>query len=155
MTISEKLLLPFQKFFKPPTINTPFSTIKMPSTIITVSLVFASYFVIVGGFIFCYVNGMPMTGYSRNEKGQIIHTWFSQGGLSNQYLGEGIICSIIFSLGAASMIAGYYAICHQQDKDNEIVKIAEFFGCTTLIWAFIGFKLFNMKIPSYFPYLWL
>ncbi|KAH0794324.1 oligosaccharyltransferase complex subunit OSTC-like [Histomonas meleagridis] len=153
MPLSETLLIPFKKFFKAPVVETPISTIKMPSTAVTTTLVFISFFVIVGGFIFCYVNNMPLFGYARNQNGQIYQTWIdTQGGLSSQLLAEGILCSFVYTLGAASVIAAFYAMSHEHDKDKgEFVKFMGLFGCSTPIWMFLAFQLFRMKIPSYFP----
>ena len=150
MPLSEILLIPFKKYFKPPVVETPFSTIKMPSIYITVSLVFLSFFVIVGGFIFCYVNDMPLFGYARNQNGQIYQTWIDTHGIGSQLLAEGMLCSLTYSLGAASLIAAFYAMTHEKEK-SDFVKFVGYFGCSTPIWMFLAFQIFRMKIPSYFP----
>lgn len=150
MPISDILMYPFQKFFNPPLINTPMSTIKWPNIYLSTSLLFASFFVITGGFIYCFVNQMPMIGYRRNENGQIVSSWIDPNGLSSQYLAEGMIASMMYSLGAGSFIAAFYLMI----KRSPFTGFDEFlciFAYSCPFWPILSFFVFHQKIPSYFP----
>lgn len=149
MGIPELLLKPFKKWFKPPVLETPFSTIELPRVSICMTIIFASFFFIYGGFVFCQVRGMPLSGYIRGRDGKPVLSWI-ESGLNSQFLAEGIISSIIVSCGALSLIAAVYLL--QKDEPfNEIDGALEKFAFTAPIWCFSSYIMFNQKIPSFFP----
>lgn len=153
MGFSELLLYPFKKHFKAPILVTPVSTIKLPPTGVTVTLVFLSFFVIVGGFIYCFVNGIPMVGYRRDQHGNPVPSWIDPNGLSSQFLAEGMVASMIFSLGALSIMCAFYVMNKsKKEKEGEFDKYLRGFGYTAPLWTFLAFQLFHIKIPNYFPY---
>ncbi|OHS94070.1 hypothetical protein TRFO_39737 [Tritrichomonas foetus] len=150
MKFTELLLLPFQRFFKPPVLHTPLSTIQWPNIIFSTCLLFVSFLVISGGVVFCYVNGMPMIGYHRDQSGQIVSSWIDPNGLSSQYLAEGIIASLMFSLGAASFMAAFFVMT-KKGKPTEIDRLLNIFACSAPVWPIMSLFVFKQKIPSYFP----
>jgi hypothetical protein len=150
MTIQDLLLFPFRKYFRAPGLDIPFSTIKMPRVWLTVTLCLGSFFVITSGYIYCFVSGTPMVGYSRDQFGGILQTWISPS-LSSQYLTEGIMAAIIFTMGAGSLIAAFYAIHIPEKQQSELDHWIALFGYTCPVWQVFALVLFRMKIPSYFP----
>jgi hypothetical protein len=150
MTVQDLLLSPFRKYFRAPVLEIPFSTIKMPQVWLTVTLCLASFFVISSGYIYCFVTGMPMVGYSRDQYGTIVQSWISPG-VSSQYLAEGIIAAIIFTMGAGSLIAAFYIIHIPEKQRSDLDGWIASFGYTCPIWQILALVLFRVKIPSYFP----
>jgi hypothetical protein len=151
MGLSEFLLIPFRRRFRPPVLETPFSTIKMPSVALTVPLCGLSFFIITSGFIYCFVTGMPMVGYTRDEQQRIVAAWISPNGLSHQYLAEGIVVAFTFTLGAAALIVSFYELTKPEKDKTELDHFLTMFGYTAPLWEFFALHIFRMKIPSYFP----
>ncbi|KAK8895094.1 hypothetical protein M9Y10_023536 [Tritrichomonas musculus] len=150
MGLSEILMKPFQKWFNPPIINTPFSTITLPPSFITISLLITSFFIICSGIIFCYVRNMPMVGAIRRHDGSVSVSWIDLGSLSNQFLAEGMIASLLFTISACSIIASLYII-QCKEPLSEIQKILKVYGYSSPFWCFCSFLIFRAKIPSFFP----
>jgi hypothetical protein len=151
MGLANLFIRPFEKYFRPPILDTPISTIRLPAPGLTVTVCVVSFFIITSGFVFCFVNGMPMTGYYRDENGHPTMTWIAKNGLSSQYLAEGLIASGTYSLGALSLIAAFYEMNKNAAEMTEIDRFFVGFAYTAPIWAYAGFNVFHMKIPSYFP----
>lgn len=150
MGFSDLLMRPFEKYFNPPALNTPVSTIKWPNIYYSTIVLFASFLIITSGTIFCFVNGMPMIGYRRNEQGQIIASWIDPNGLSSQYLAEGMIASMIFSLGAGSFITAFYLL-RKKGKRTGVDDALALYAYSCPFWPILSFFVFQQKIPSYFP----
>lgn len=149
MGFSDFLLHPFQKWLKAPILETPFSTIELPRLSVCMSIIFVTFFFIYGGFVFCQVRGIPLSGYARGRDGKPILTWIEPS-LSSQFLAEGIISSIIVSCGALTLISAAYLL--QKDEPfSEMDKVIEKFTFTAPIWCFGSFIIFNLKIPPFFP----
>lgn len=150
MGASEFLMKPFQKWFCPPLVSTPFSTIVLPPSIITITLLIASFFIICSGIIFCYVRNMPMVGASRRPDGSVAFSWIDLGSISNQFLAEGIIASALFTISACSIISSLYII-QCKGKLSEFEKLLKIYGYSSPFWCFCSFLIFRAKIPSFFP----
>ena len=93
---------------------------------------------------------MPMIGYRRNENGQIVSSWIDPNGLSSQYLAEGMIASMMYSLGAGAFIAAFYLMTKRGNftgVDDALCVYA--YSCP--VWPILSFLVFHQKIPSYFP----
>lgn len=148
---SDFLLLPFKRWFRPPILETPLSTIEIPKTYITVPLCLFSFFVIASGTVYCFVNKMPMTGYIRDDRGRIIPTWIDRHGISNQYLAEGLIAALAYSIGACSLIAAYQVLGKSDEEMTGVEVALKMFGMSAPVWAMCAFWIFHEKIPSYFP----
>jgi hypothetical protein len=151
MGLSEFLLIPFRRAFRPPVLNTPFSTIKMPSVVLTLPICGISFFIITSGFVYCFVTGMPMVGYSRDESQRIVASWISPNGLSSQFLAEGIIAAMTFTLGAASLIVAFYEVMKPEKDKSEFDRFLTYFAYSAPFWQFAALQVFRMKIPAYFP----
>lgn len=150
MGFTEFLLRPYQKWFNAPEIEIPFSTIPMPDIKITTVLVFASFFIIVGGNIFCFVNGIPTYGYERGQDGKPVLVWISSNNLSYQFVAEGVIASMVFSVGAGAMIAMFYVL-NKKGELSEIENVLKYYAATAPLWILVSLILFRVKIPSYAP----
>ena len=148
--MADLLLLPFTRWVRAPVIETPISTIQMPSTYISVPICVLSFFVITSGTIYCFVNNMPMSGYYRDDRGRIRSTWMSEG-LSNQYLAEGLVAALTLSAGACALIAAYQVMGKEDEELTGVEMSIKWFGVSAPLWAFFTFHVFRMKIPSYFP----
>lgn len=155
MKLSELSLLPF-RYLSPPTISTPFSTIRVPPTPVTMGIVFASFIFISGGFVFCHVKGMPAAGYVRGRDGKVYSTWIDYGNIGNQFLFEGIVASSLFSLAAASIMSAFVILLRDDDErseknKNDFYSILEKFAMSSPIWCILSYAIFHMKIPSFSP----
>jgi hypothetical protein len=151
MGLSDFLLAPFRRFFCPPLLNTPFSTIKMPPLFLTTLLCVGSFFIIASGFVFCFVTKMPMVGYARDEQGNIVASWISPNGLSHQYLAEGIIASMTFTLGAGALLASFYEMTKDESKKDDWDNLLTYYAYSAPFWPLLAMAVFRMKIPSYIP----
>jgi hypothetical protein len=151
MGLSEFLLIPFRRGFRPPALDTPFSTIKMPSVILTLPICVISFFIITSGFVFCFVTGMPMVSYTRDEHQNVVSSWISPHGLSHQFLAEGIVAALTFTLGAASLIAAFYELTKPEKDKTDFDDFLKMFGFTAPFWQICALQVFRMKLPSYFP----
>lgn len=150
MGLTEILLKPFQKWFNPPLVSTPFSTIILPPSTITITLLVSSFFIICSGIIFCYVRNMPMVGAIRRPDGGVSLSWIDLGSISNQFLAEGLIASALFTISACSIISSLY-IMQVRRPLSEIEKLLKFYGYSSPFWCFCSFLIFRAKIPSFFP----
>ena len=150
MTLKNLLLKPYLKWFKPPTLDTPFSTIKLPSPFVSMGIIFSSFFIIVGGFVFCTVRNMPLFGAVRGNDGRPILSWIDLGGLNSQFLAEGIISSFTFTAAALSLISAYYLL-DKNYKPNEYTGILRFLAMSSPLWCFFSYVIFHAKISSFVP----
>ena len=150
MTISETLLKPYKRWFHPPKLDTPFSTIQMPSIKFCMVIIFISFIVISGGLVFCWVQGIPLVGYVRGNDGQPVFSWVDNSGLSSQFLAEGFLASLVYSLGSLSLMAAYYVFTNK-DKDDVFIKALTAFSYTSPFWGIFSLMLFRTKISSYLP----
>ena len=144
------LLAPFRRWFKPPVLETPLSTIPVPPISVLMVLIFASFSVITSGFIFCLVRGMPMTGYIRTKDGGYRISWIDLNSLSNQFLAEGIVAAFMFSLDAASLISVCYIMSKDEDEQlSDWEAIVKKFAYTSPIWTFLSYKIFSAKFRAF------
>jgi hypothetical protein len=150
MGIVDSLLAPFRKWFCPPVLNTPMSTIPIPPPLPLMILVCASFCVISGGCVYCIVRDIPMTGYTRTRDGKNAVSWIDMHGISSQFMSEGIVIGMLFcSAGVAFMCA----LCALK-KDVAETPLDEFvkgFGYTAPLWCFLAYYVFNLKVPSFRP----
>jgi hypothetical protein len=150
MKFSEALLVPFRYLGRPPVLETPMSTIPLPSSRFTTPLVIASFFACVGGFVYCYVDHSPMWDMRGQSRGQTARSWVARGDLSHQVIMEGIVISTILSMGGLSLVAIFTAMTRKKkDRTGLIYSLIYRFGFTLPIWAFLAFEVFRAKIPSY------
>ena len=120
------------------------------TTIIVSAIVFVSFFVIVGGNVYCIVNGAPTLGYTRGSDGQYKLSWINSYDPSSQFVIEGVIASIFFTIAAASMIAIFYTL--QLSHEPQGVHVAfQYFGYSAPFLLLASFFLFKTKFPSYSP----
>lgn len=155
--MSSKLLIPFRRWFRAPVVDTPFSTISVPSVWIVMSIIFISFSVITSGFVFCVVRGMPVSGPIRGKDGKPVLSWIDVGGgISNQFLGEGIIAAIVFSLSASSFIASYYILTREptKGKPEEVNQYLRKFAFTSPLWCFLSYHIFTWKLGSFSIKFW-
>jgi len=150
MTIKETLLKPFSRWFKAPSLDTPFSTIPIPSPKMSMVIVFTSFFIIVGGFVFCTVRNMPMFGAVRGNDGRPVLSWIDLGGLNSQFLAEGIIASMTFTCAAASLITAY-TFLDKQRKPTQFDSLLRSFAMSSPIWCLLSYMIFHAKISSFVP----
>lgn len=150
MGFIELLLKPFNKWFLPPVVNTPFSTIKLPPAFVTILLFFVSFFVICSGTIFCYVRGMPMVGGVRTNDGRVVPSWIDVGNISNQFLAEGMVASFMFTVAALSIITGIIVI-QIKGELSDFQYFLKLFAYSAPFWCFCSFSIFNAKFQSFFP----
>lgn len=142
------LMLPF-KILYPPLLNTPISTIELPRVIFTMPLVFISFFISFGGFVFCYVNHASFYDQSPDRQGRTHTQWYRRE-LMDEVVFEAIIVGAIFSSISSIAICAYYALSNKNTKSFSY-KMLYRFGCTLPIWILLGFQMFHLKIPQYFP----
>lgn len=151
MKFSELALLPF-RYFSPPIVSLPFSTIKVPPTPISMGIIFASFIFICGGFVFCQVRGMPTSGYVRGNDGKVYHAWIEYGNVGNQFLMEGIVAASLFSLAAASIISAFFVLSRPNNGNNsELYRFLEMFALSSPVWCLFSYLIFHLKLPSYKP----
>ena len=155
-TMPDILLTPFKRWFRAPVIETPFSTVPVPSTPILMSVIFFSFGVITSGFVFCVVRQMSMTGYIRGANGRPVVSWIDLTSLSNQFMAEGMVAAIMFSLAAASLIGAFYIL--SKDENEKLTDVESFiknFSYTAPLWCLLSYEIFHMKFraftPSFFP----
>jgi hypothetical protein len=151
MGFSDILLAPFRRLFCPPLLSTPFSTIKMPPLFVTTLLCGGSFAIIASGVVFCFVTNMPMVGFLSDGQGKVVPHWISPNGISHQFLAEGIIASMTFTLGAGALLAAFYEIMKEDDKKSDIDRILTFYGYSGPLWPTLAMAVFRVKLPQYFP----
>lgn len=145
---SNVLMFPF-KFLAPPVLNTPISTITLPHISITTFLVFVSYYLSVGGFVYCYVNKTNFFGESRDRNGQYHQTYF-QDGISSQNIFEAVVVGAVYSSVSCIAICAYYALTSKSRK-SFTYKMLYRIGCTFPIWLILSYELFALKAPHFLP----
>ena len=168
MGIKDFFLSPFRNHFHPPTIYTPFSTIKIPPISVCMFIVFCSFFIITGGFIFCIVRDVPFIGAVMGRDGRQHPSWINSGGFS-QFGAEGCIIGAVFTLAGGSLVAAYSLITkraeerkiseknkgkqkqQQQQQSLDFDHIKELFAMSCPLWLFLSFSLFRMKIGPFIP----
>lgn len=142
-------MLPFN-LFKPPVLNTPFTTIPLPSTKLTVPIVLTSFGVILSGIVFCYVNKARYWGQTWSPDGKVVKSWLERNSLSNQCWMEGFVVAVVSVMGGISAIAAYYAMSTpKKQRKGVLYGYIEAFGHTIPIWALLLFEVCSAKIPSY------
>ncbi|OHT13389.1 hypothetical protein TRFO_16489 [Tritrichomonas foetus] len=95
---------------------------------------------------------MPMVGAVRTRDGKLISSWIDYGSLSNQFLAEGLVASLFFTVSASSIIAAIYIININSNKPlTEIQQLIKLFGYSSPVWIFFSFLIFKAKIPSFSP----
>lgn len=152
MGLKNLLLKPFRSSFKAPTINTPMSTIELPSVKFCMALISISFIFIAGGIVYCWVQGSPMMGYiRRREDGKITLSWYDNNGLGSQFGGEGIIASSTYTLGALSLLAAVYVMKNGHTEDDLTDTVLYFFALSAPVWPILSLMVFQTKIPGYFP----
>jgi len=140
------LMLPF-RVMRPPVLETPITTIRMPSTNVTVPLLILSFFVIIGGVVFCAVTRAPIMSLHRNDQGRVVASWMSKNDVSHQCVAEGIVFAAVVTLGALSAIAA--AVVMREQRTGLAFAYLERFAFTLPIWVLLCFEVFVMKMPSY------
>ncbi|OHS96670.1 hypothetical protein TRFO_09826 [Tritrichomonas foetus] len=146
---SRILMLPF-KILYPPVLETPISTLKLPKPIFTMTLVFISFFVVIGGFVFCYIHNSSFMATSYDENGKAEVKWYHDD-LDNQSITEGIIVSFIYCFSGFSAICAFLALTHENKKSLSY-KMLYRIGCTLPIWMIAAFEMFHVKASYYFPF---
>jgi hypothetical protein len=132
-------------------LDTTVSTIELPRLSFTLLITLLSFLVITSGFVFCYVNGMPMVGMTRDQHGNYKSMWISNQGMSSQFLAEGLVAAMAYTCGACSLIAAVYELEKDEADKTEVDNFLEMFAYTSPIWGILAFFVFNMKIPQYVP----
>jgi hypothetical protein len=150
MSLSRLLLAPY-RFFRPPTLRTPFSTLKMPPLFLTALLCAASFVVVASGFVFCFVSGIPLVWYSRDARGAVVAEWISPNGLAHQYLAEGIVAALTFALGAGALLSAFYEATKREREKGGADRWLAAFAYTAPAWPLIALLVYRLKIPSYLP----
>lgn len=148
LLFSNVLMFPF-KFLFPPILNTPISTIKLPNIFITTFLVFVSYFLSVGGFVYCYVNKSTFFNVYSDQNGKV-HSSYFQEGIQSQNIFEALVVGAVYSSTSCIAICAYYALTSKSRKSLSY-KMLYRIGCTFPIWLILSYELFVIKAPHFFP----
>jgi small-conductance mechanosensitive channel len=109
-----------------------------------------SFFTITSGSVYCIVTGISMVGYSQNDDGEMVLSWISTD-MSEQFIAEGIIAALCFTLCAAALIVSFYEIVKPNQDKAEIDDYLRQFAFTAPLWLICIILVFRMKIPAYFP----
>lgn len=148
MTIKDVLLKPFKTTFAPPKFNAPISTIAMPSLLTCMILVCTSFFLILAGSVYCYVNKMPIFHYN---SGKLF--WYLPD-LQGQLFSEGLISSLVCTTGALALLSAFFVLGASEDykKKNKIIFIyIQLFACSAPVWGIMYIMLYRVKMPQFFP----
>jgi hypothetical protein len=149
MPLSDFFLLPF-RVLVPPLLETPLSTIPLPSTRWSVPLLLASFFAIVGGFVYCVVDERFMWNTSVDRNGVTSRTWIIRDSLSDQTYLEGIVIAGIFAFGGLSMIAVFSALsASKRARAGLMYPYVYRFAFTFPIWLVLAFEVVRLKLPFY------
>ena len=144
------LLVPFRRWFRAPVIETPFSTIRVPPVPVMMAIIFVSFGVITSGFVFCLVRHSSMTGYVRGRDGKPFISWIDVGSISNQFLAEGMVAAMIFSLAAASLIGAFYILDKPNGEElSDLEKFIKKFSYTAPLWCFFSYEIFRVKFRAF------
>ena len=145
---SRMLVSPFHIFY-PPVLNTPVSTLKLPKHQITTFGVFTSFFVIISGLIYCFVNKQKFffQDYDLNGKPQL--RWYTRS-VSDQVITEGLLNGFASCMCGFSLICGYYALTNSNVRTLKY-KMMYRIGLTFPIWIILLYELYHIKIPYYIP----
>lgn len=142
-------MLPFRAF-KPPILNTPFSTIPLPPTKVTIPLILASFGIILSGIVFCYVKKAKHWAQAWGPNGKIVKTWLEKNTLSNQCWIEGFVVAVISVMGGISALAAYYVMSTpKKERKGVLFGYIEAFSYTIPVWALLLYEVCAAKIPSY------
>ena len=149
MRMSELLLLPF-RVLRPPILETPFRTISLPTTKVTVPLLLLSILVITSGAVFCTVTNAPFFAIQWDAYGRADITLVMQNQLSRQCIAEGILFGITVVLGGLSAIAAFVAIT-SKGKWRRTIAFAYVvrLAYTVPVWALLMFEIIVVKLPWY------
>ena len=150
MTKKDFFLKPFRKYFHPPAINTPISTMEIPPIPLCMTIIAFSFIIITGGFIYCWVHGVPMFGGRRTYDGRIVASWYDASGLGSQFLAEGVISSCVYTIGALSIFCAVFELGGGV-KNPFLNLLLRVFSFSAPVWVLLAFLLFRVKIPSYSP----
>jgi hypothetical protein len=147
MGLSDFFLLPF-RILLPSILETPMSTIRLPSTLLTMLLVIVSFSAIVGGAVYCYVRHPPWTESVVDRTGAKQNVWICQNRLGELVQIEAVIVGIVFGLAGLSLIAAFSALT-ARNRTGFIYAYVYRFGFTFPVWAIITFIIFKMKLRSW------
>jgi hypothetical protein len=147
----EFLLAPFRRWLKPPVLDTPISTIAVPRPLLLMVIIFISFFVITGGFVFCWVRGVPFSGYVRTRDGRSALSWMEGSG-SSQFLAEGVVAGLFFSASAASFICAFYVLGKPPGEPlTDLEATLRKFAFTAPLWCIVSCYLFKIKFGGFSP----
>jgi hypothetical protein len=147
--LSDILLAPFLNIFCPPLIETPFSTLSVPTVHLTLPACLISFFLIVSGVVYCSVTEAPWIGYIPTENDEPSISWIAVGDVETQFLTEGLVAGIFLSFGALSLIALFYEASKVDLRKRS--RVLRSCGMSAPFWIFATFVIFRLKVPAYLP----
>lgn len=162
MKLKDLLLLPFKSTFRPPVLRIPVSTLQFPALPISMSIMLTSFALIVGGIVFCIVNGSPFIGAVKLQDGRYAPAWINRG--MYQFGCEGVVIGSVLSLGSLSLILGHVFLENLNTEDDTVEPVNEKskksnnkqddmdidtcisnFGYTILIWMILAYLIYTYK----------
>jgi hypothetical protein len=144
---SRFLMLPF-RIISPPILDTPLSTISIPSTFLTVPILLLSFGATIGGFVYCWVKKSSWERIIYNEKGQSTSFLLVPHHLHDQSLTEAFIVGGIFGLGGLSLVAAY-VVLKAEKKTGLFYGFTYLYGMTFPVWAILSYEIFKMKFSNW------
>lgn len=148
MKIKEFVLSPFNHL-RCPDLDTPLSTIPMPPVFVCMALICISFFVIIGGFIYCIIRNVDFMSAKRLANGQIVPVIIAGG-----YTQTGAECFIVgglFTVGGIALTAGFMFLYNrnrtkQNKNEEEQLDLRSVLALTSLLWVFIVYLIFTSKM---------
>lgn len=121
----------------------------LPSAMTVFSLVLATYFLVVSGFIYDVIVEPPGIGSAQDPvTGNVKPVVFLSGRVNGQYIIEGLSSGFMFLLGGVGIILLDLALDKHRAKSVKVSFAAA--GVSSLAIAYVMSMLFvRIKIPSY------
>jgi hypothetical protein len=137
--LSRALMLPF-RVLNPPVVETPFSTVGIPPTYLTVPVLLLSIGTMIGGFVYCRVNDV---GWDCYLPGHLICP-----GQGTQGLKEAVIVGAIVALGGLSLVAAYHAVTAEK-RAGLVHAYVYRYAMTFPVWALLSYEVVKTKLPQW------
>ncbi|EAX87964.1 hypothetical protein TVAG_111990 [Trichomonas vaginalis G3] len=149
MKFKDAILAPI-KHFNVPDVKTPLSTIPIPPLFVCMAIVCVSFFVIIGGFIYCIIRDVEFISAARGPDGKVVPVVIA-GGYTQTGI-ESFIVGAIFTIGGIALTSGFRFL-HDRNQSKKVKKQDDLdfngiFGLTALMFIFLMYLIFVSKMGT-------
>ena len=113
------------------------------------TIICSSFFLIVGGFIYCVIRGIEFIPYDWTPDGKMVPVYiaahYEQTGI------ESLIIGSLFTLGGLTLLCGFIGVSNINKKTSKKRKedekdVFSYIALTSFIWIAIAILIFTAKM---------